>query len=349
MERSVIGQENTVQQQYPDTCAIKSQQIILQEFGIDVSESDLRQWSTDAGLYDGNGTMPGDVGKILAQAEIPCTQKVNANIFDLTSELAQGHKIIVGVDSGELWEPGIKEWFESLFTGDVPDHALIVAGIDNSDPANPMVLLTDPGTGQTCKPYPLDQFMDAWKDSGHFMVSTDISPADFASTQIANNQPPMHLADIGGQTYHDFQIFHDISQSLPPFTDWNYQLYPQYPVGSLMDAYLAGPEAHFSDYYFSNFVDGSTFVSNYADTFDTNIDNLGNHDAITDMTAFIHTGPDADALHSYFETQAGQYTALGDSHTAGFFAQQANFIDCCHALGIDPAGFYDNYDFNGIL
>ena len=32
-----------VQQQYPDTCAIKSQQLVLEDFGIDVSETQLVQ------------------------------------------------------------------------------------------------------------------------------------------------------------------------------------------------------------------------------------------------------------------------------------------------------------------
>ena len=32
-----------VQQLYPDTCAIKSQQLILKDFGIDVSETQLVQ------------------------------------------------------------------------------------------------------------------------------------------------------------------------------------------------------------------------------------------------------------------------------------------------------------------
>lgn len=39
----MLGQlsPNDIQQQYPDTCAIKSQQIILQSHDIDVSEDEL--------------------------------------------------------------------------------------------------------------------------------------------------------------------------------------------------------------------------------------------------------------------------------------------------------------------
>ena len=56
-----------IQQQYPDSCAIKSQQIILNEFGIDVNEDQLVQFSYEQGWYnaDGTGTAAGDVGNLL--------------------------------------------------------------------------------------------------------------------------------------------------------------------------------------------------------------------------------------------------------------------------------------------
>ena len=143
-------ENNSIQQEYADTCAIKSQQLILNDFGVPVSEDQLVQYSIEHGWYsgDGTGTQMGDVGKLLAEAGIPCTQTVNANVFDLANELAQGHKVIVGVDSGELWDNKLLGWWNDFFHGDTPDHALIVAGIDMADPNNPMVILTDPGTGQ---------------------------------------------------------------------------------------------------------------------------------------------------------------------------------------------------------
>ena len=47
-----------VQQLYPDTCAIKSQQLILKDFGIDVSETELVQAANANGWYNGGGTSP---------------------------------------------------------------------------------------------------------------------------------------------------------------------------------------------------------------------------------------------------------------------------------------------------
>ena len=207
---------NPYQQEYNDTCAIKSQQLILNDFGIAVTEDQLVQYSADHGWYDGNGTAMEDVGKILADAGIPCTQSVDANVYDLANELAQGHKVIVAVDSGELWDGSILDWLKDIFMGETPDHALIVAGIDMSDPDNPMVILTDPGTGQPAQPYPLDQFMDAWGDSQNFMVSTDVpTPANVEAFTDAG-MADMHLPEVAGVDYNTFQDFQSYSHLIEP-------------------------------------------------------------------------------------------------------------------------------------
>lgn len=158
-----------VHQIYPDTCAIKSQQLILQDFGIHFTEDQLRNEAMMYGWYNG-GTSPEDVGKLLELHGIPVSQYENANIFNLVNELAQGHKVIVGVDSGELWGDDI---FDKIFEDNAADHALIVSGVDTSDPNNVKVIVTDPGTGNLLKEYSMDEFVDAWKDSNCFMMSTN--------------------------------------------------------------------------------------------------------------------------------------------------------------------------------
>ena len=158
-----------VRQLYDDTCAIKSQQLILRDFGIDLSEDQLRDEAVANGWYDG-GTSPSDVGKLLELHGVGISQYDNANIFNLVNELAQGHKVIVGLDSGELWKDNL---FDRLFEDSKADHALIVSGIDTSDPENVKVILTDPGTGDLLKEYPMECFVEAWQDSNCFMMTTN--------------------------------------------------------------------------------------------------------------------------------------------------------------------------------
>lgn len=184
-----------VLQIYPDTCAIKSQQLILEDFGIHFTEDQLRDEAMMYGWYNG-GTAPEDVGKLLELHGIPVSQYENANIFNLVNELAQGHKVIVGVDSGELWNDNI---LDKLFEDNKADHALIVSGVDTTDPNNVKVIVTDPGTGNLLKEYSMDEFVDAWEDSNCFMMATNNSVPDIFTPFTPFNQIPgfdMPMANI---------------------------------------------------------------------------------------------------------------------------------------------------------
>lgn len=222
-ESKIIGE---VQQQYNDTCAIKSQQIILNQFGVEVNEDQCVAFSKENGWYNGNGTQIVDIGRLLDASGIPCTQRPNSNVFDIVDQLQQGHPVIVAVDSGELeGGGGFWEWLEEFFTGKVPDHALIVSSIDASDPMNPQVIVTDPGTGEYSRSYPLTQFMDAWSDSNCFMVSTDVAPMDIVEQYQANDWDDMQMPEINNvsnETFHDFQNYShvvDFNTQMPQVMD----------------------------------------------------------------------------------------------------------------------------------
>ena len=162
-----------IKQRYPDTCAIKSQQIILESHDLNISEDELVKESIDKGLYmpGQGGTTMMDVGVLLEDHGMTVKRFINASVDDIALELAQGHHVIVGVDSGELWKPGRWENFEDFLNSGGADHALIVSGIQ----VNPLtsereVVLTDPGTGEVAQVYTVEQFEDAWNDSSNFMV-----------------------------------------------------------------------------------------------------------------------------------------------------------------------------------
>lgn len=194
-------------QQQSDTCAIKSQQIILHAFGIDIPESILTMEATTKGYYiPGQGSNPQDVGNLLEDHGVGTHSKSNATIYDLMFELTQGHKVIVGVDADELWRPS---YFNDLF-GEQANHALIVSGIDTSNPFDTRVIITDPGTGDVARSYPVDQFLDAWHDSACMMVATDEAPALSYPNGIYN--PEMvnfdyaigHIPSVGNIPYDIF-------------------------------------------------------------------------------------------------------------------------------------------------
>lgn len=166
-----------IQQKYPDTCAIKSQQIILESNDVNVTEDELVSESIENGWFTPGegGTSPADVGNLLENHGMTVNRFTNASIDDIAVALAQGRHVIVGVDAGELWNSGTWETFEDFLHSNGADHALIVSGIQlNPLTAEREVVLTDPGTGEVARTYTLDQFLDAWSDSDNFVVIADI-------------------------------------------------------------------------------------------------------------------------------------------------------------------------------
>lgn len=168
-----------VYQFYPDTCAIQSQHLVLQHYGIDVTQNEMIEVAKANGWYiTGHGTPMEYVGRLLEHYGVDVEVTEGNNIFNLANELAQGHQVIVGVDSGELVHPE-DEIGEDAIYGEEADHALVVVGIDTSNPDDVKVIVTDPGTGNRQWAYSQEEFMDAWKDSNCFMVSTEQSPEQF--------------------------------------------------------------------------------------------------------------------------------------------------------------------------
>lgn len=208
-----------VQQIGNDTCAIKSQQIILHSFGVDIPETILAHEATIKGYYNpGQGTTPDMVGHLLEDHGVDVHTKHHATVYDLAAELAQGHKVIVGVDADELWHHAT---WNDLFIGERANHALIVTGIDTSNPLDTRVILTDPGTGDVARSYPMSQFIDAWQDSSCFMVATDEAPQVSYGGIMTN--PEMinfdyaagHIPTVGNIPYDVFA-----NNMLPQFDDY---------------------------------------------------------------------------------------------------------------------------------
>jgi hypothetical protein len=161
------------------TCAVQAQRGIIEQFtGEPISESQLVYEATANGWLTDRGMSPDDVGNLLELHGIPYHANHDASVQDLLSELAEGRKVIVGVDSCELWngEP-IEDFFHQS-----ADHAIWVTGVDFTDPNNPQVIINDSGDPNGAgKQYALNDFVDAWEDSGFNYVATDFAPNGLAS------------------------------------------------------------------------------------------------------------------------------------------------------------------------
>jgi hypothetical protein len=198
--------DDWIYQDQIDNCAVAAETSLINQFiGGGLTLDDASYISASNGWYEpGGGTMPGEIGNLMDLNGVPNHSVINASVEQLVTELQNGNGIIVGVNSSELWDEGIwndiKQFFNDAFGLDTADfnpadHAVVVTGIDLSDPENPMAILNDSGTpnGAAVR-YPLDQFVDAWDNSGFFYTATDMPIPD----QSSPNDLGIDLGDLLG-------------------------------------------------------------------------------------------------------------------------------------------------------
>jgi hypothetical protein len=200
-------------QSYPDDCAVKCQQFVLGQFtGHHVDEGALVREAAEHGWYTpGGGTRPEDVGKLLELHGVAVHRYEHADQFHLAQELAQGHKVIVGVEAARLWEPNpvLDHLRDALGLPGHADHAVVVSGIDTSDPRHVLVAVSDPGTGQPLAVYPMEQFLDAWRGSDFFLVATR-DPAPPHLPEMAHFAYGLgHVPEIAAVPYEQFLEYAD--------------------------------------------------------------------------------------------------------------------------------------------
>ena len=171
-------------QTWDDSCAVAAEASLIRQFGFDITEGQAAYISAQHGWYQpGGGTSPDVIGNMMDLYDIDNHTVMNASLSDLAQELSQGHGVIVGVRSDQLWNQGagfeLKNIICKAFGFDTSeyqpaDHAIVVTGIDLSDPDNPMVLIIDSGVPNgTAQAYPLARFMDAWENSNFYYTATN--------------------------------------------------------------------------------------------------------------------------------------------------------------------------------
>jgi len=195
------------------TCAIRSQEIILRDYGIFHTQDELVEFATQNGWFDPDpetgGTDKYAVGNILDACGIPTKRVDDATIYDIISELKAGHRVIVSVDADELWvkkEPNLFKRLAAQVTNKANDkiqdflgleganHALVVAGVNVNpkDPSDISVTLIDSGTGDVCIEYSFKDFHNAWSDGHCKMISTEI-PAPFQYNYHTHQIEPSNI------------------------------------------------------------------------------------------------------------------------------------------------------------
>ena len=156
-------------------CAIKAQQMVLRNYGIEVSTEELTALAKKQGWFEeGKGSAFDFVGELLNHYGVESVQMRNAGVYHIMHELSQGHKIIVGVDTDADANDGQAQ------------HVMLVAGIDTTDPNHLKVVVRDPSHPEQDNTYSANEFMERWKHTGCFMVSTKQAAPLSANPEMQN-------------------------------------------------------------------------------------------------------------------------------------------------------------------
>lgn len=153
-------------------CAIYAQKFALEEIlGREIPIEELVSVAEENGWFNedrDSGTASLNMDKLLEYYGVNHEMSFDNDLASLEDALNNGQKVIVGVDSGQIWYGDEN----NIFSPDnCADHAVQVIGIDRSDSNNPMVILNDSGSPSGCgEMVALSVFEDAWKAGDSQMI-----------------------------------------------------------------------------------------------------------------------------------------------------------------------------------
>lgn len=169
---AVVGDLEDIENWHPQaesmSCAVSVQEMIAEQLlDQEFSEQAVIDFAEQAGWYDPvEGTSYANTGKVLEAMGLDVERDYDGTLSELMQALADGEKVICGVDNMILYDPRF-----AAVPGRVANHAVQLVAIDFSDPENPQAILNDTGVenGQGIR-HDLDVFMAAWKTSGNYAV-----------------------------------------------------------------------------------------------------------------------------------------------------------------------------------
>ena len=154
-------------------CAIYAQKFAIEAvLGREIPIEELVSIAEENGWFNeaqGTGTVSLNMDKLLYYYGVKHEMSFDNDIEALEKALNNGQKVIVSVDSGQIWYGDDNNIFSPETAA---DHAVEVIGIDHSDPNNPMVILNDSGSRNgRGEMVAVDVFENAWKAGDAQMIT----------------------------------------------------------------------------------------------------------------------------------------------------------------------------------
>ncbi len=144
---------------------------------------------------------------LLEDAGVPASIEVGQGVDTIVGYLAEGRRVMLAVDSGEIWSGEATE-------DNAADHAIVITAIDTE---RGVAVLSDPGHPEgDMMEVPLDVLDDAWADSGYAAVVCDEPPGGTTATGEAGDTADVAVvpADAPGADASE-GLVSDVTGGLP--------------------------------------------------------------------------------------------------------------------------------------
>lgn len=161
--------DNWIFQGNTPSCDICTQKAIIESLtGKPVDVNQLIDEAIELGVYSpSEGVNTLNLDMLLKTHGLETKMYFNATVEDIEECLSKGGRVLVGIDSDEIWYPEDA----SHYVSNEADHAVQVVGIDYTNEESPMVILNDSGNPHGAgEMIPLEHFVGAWEDSGFQII-----------------------------------------------------------------------------------------------------------------------------------------------------------------------------------
>ena len=168
-------------------CSLECDKYVLRKRHLDFDEHLLLENAIQEGWQKENGTALHNIGRNLEKAGLIVERRYKCTISDVVEALNQGDDVIAAIDGGELIKNQWCELKEDLFVGQIPDHVVVVLACNLEER---IITLYDPNKPNAEDVYPIEQFVDAWKDSKNYLLTINFKEM---KTYIPR---PIDLSDV---------------------------------------------------------------------------------------------------------------------------------------------------------
>lgn len=139
-------------------CAVFCEIFILHRRGIPYNQEELLSSAKLRGWLKAKGTPLFCIGNLLAYSGLMVSRRYDSTLSDIRRALKRDNDVVVGVDREKLYA-------EEIDMEDLTNHAVVVTHIEDD-----AVTIFDPYQEPYISRIPVTDFMNAWKESLHYMI-----------------------------------------------------------------------------------------------------------------------------------------------------------------------------------